>query len=255
MREAENCAWNGNGTRSVQPPPLKSGYRASSLDIGSKFGRHDMFKCYSRRTCIGWGPSYELNAYDDAFDDFQCVDGRGGRACSLCLPGLTGGPDGACGKSGDPETHRSHLVAIVTASLAFLALCMQFFSDKKRRKLTKLLRRLRLLAKQSIKHLQMLSVLANISTDWPAEVLIVMRAINILNLDARLQVSCLLELWSTTRAMVCKWLLNLMAYVYAAQEQREHCWANGCCHRSFCFFTISAVFSAVTLRASAELQE
>merc|ERR1711871_103270 len=93
--KGNTCVWESNATRSVQAPGIAEAYWASTYPVTdlSKFAGHSIWRCYSRKTCLG---------------NNKCARGRMGRGCSQCLEGWHGKPDGECSPCSDMGTVEVH---------------------------------------------------------------------------------------------------------------------------------------------------
>lgn len=173
--KAMECRACGSGQQcpaSVEPPLIQRGFWAATASCGGnrsscpEFQGHSVFRCYSRDTCLENG---------------ACAEGRTGPACSLCLPGRYGGPNGACrpcstsveGAWGSLISIMVPVVIALTLLLnAFLKLSESAFSS------SELLRKFKEVLGDSVKgacmemyqHIQLMSVVAWYQVYWPPEV-------------------------------------------------------------------------------------
>lgn len=113
------CVWLSNATRSVLPPDVARGFWASTFPVTQllAFSGHIVFKCKSETTC--------------PLGQNVCAKNRFGRACSLCVPGSFGSPDGDCTECLlAPSDLRAAQVPLAFALMCMLAVAQKKTVDK-----------------------------------------------------------------------------------------------------------------------------
>jgi len=213
--QAELCQWGSNSERSIEPPLILPGYWALCQKDWQNFTGHDLYKCYSKKTCLGWtGLSYLHGCRNVSRS--QCAQGRGGPACSMCLPGNAGGVDGRCKAcKGSPEAYRRTLMFSSCGVCVLLFFLIHTFGDRKKMSVTILLRQLRRLAKILVRHLQVMTVIVRIPLKWPLQFVKMVRLFGSLNLNLDFFPGCIVDHPSVAVDLSWRWLLPAVVLTLA----------------------------------------
>eukprot|EP00930_Biecheleria_cincta_P031840 TRINITY_DN2208_c0_g3_i1.p1 TRINITY_DN2208_c0_g3~~TRINITY_DN2208_c0_g3_i1.p1 ORF type:complete len:1043 (-),score=120.79 TRINITY_DN2208_c0_g3_i1:333-3461(-) len=209
--QGERCSWGADLSRSMEPPDLEPGFwsefASSQARNASRFGGHSIYRCYSSEVCTG--------------SNGTCAHGRHGRACSLCVPGLFGSPDGPCEPChNSPSGALASLLAMtILLSLAGTVTAHYVLNRQEENfEMAKNFDSLRLSLTQLFSYVQTLGVVSLFDVEWPAEIKEIFSLLRKFGLDFTIfaRPACLIQLGqSASLELAVSWLVPVGAVLVA----------------------------------------